>query len=512
MKRYVLVAAILALTWSAFDYGLASWSQFDLGVGVRPAAADDDDDDDGGDDDDGDAEQIADDDAAAATGDDEFDDDDFDEDDDVDDDDFDEDDDDDDDDDDDENEDNGDDDDGEDDDDVSSEPSADLIDDEEGVKDTSEAESGGPVRIETLTTTLPEDDGLIEAGEILAFAPDATSLDQIEALGFSVATRESLPALGIEIAQIISGAERDLEDVLAELRAAVPDITFEANHIYSLAGNICEGNGCYGTDLIGWSGDRASCGGGIRIGLIDSGVDTAETALKSSQVRQQSFLEDRLPAPSDHGTAIAALLVASDGETFTGLLPEAELLVAAAFYQQPDGTIRANALALARSLNWLVGERASVINFSLTGPPNGLLELSIARAHAAGAIIVAAAGNGGPSGPSLYPGAYDQALAITAVDRYLRIYRHANRGGYLFAAAPGVGIWAPTGGPNGRAWDGTSFASVFAAAILAEQAAHDAKPGDIAKAIARDARDLGAPGRDNVYGWGLMASRPGCLP
>ena len=84
-----------------------------------------------------------------------------------------------------------------------------------------------------------------------------------------------------------------------------------------------------------------------------------------------------------------------------------------------------------------------------------------------GVVFVAAAGNGGPDAPAGYPAAYDEVIAVTAVDRKGGNYDHANRGTYIDVAAPGVQIW--TALPDGEEGllSGTSFAAPFVTAVAA---------------------------------------------
>jgi minor extracellular protease Epr len=86
---------------------------------------------------------------------------------------------------------------------------------------------------------------------------------------------------------------------------------------------------------------------------------------------------------------------------------------------------------LLRAIDWLVGQRANVLNFSLAGPPNLLLEHAVRKVAAKGTVLVAAAGNAGPDSPAAYPAAYADVVAVTAIDRFRRPYVWANRGGYV---------------------------------------------------------------------------------
>jgi subtilisin family serine protease len=198
---------------------------------------------------------------------------------------------------------------------------------------------------------------------------------------------------------------------------------------------------------------------------------------------------------NDHGTAVASLL-ATDG---------ASQIYAANVFRGTGDKPFASSDAVVRALDWLVGANVDVINISLAGPRNLIVDRAIAQASARGRVVVAAAGNGGPAAPPAYPAAVPGALAVTAVDDGGRIYRYANRGEYIRFAARGVGIAALM--PDGRlaAHSGTSFASPHVAAQMARcMAGHG---GSAATCIARlqsSARDLGTPGRDPVYGYGVV--------
>jgi subtilisin family serine protease len=107
------------------------------------------------------------------------------------------------------------------------------------------------------------------------------------------------------------------------------------------------------------------------------------------------------PVPSAHGTAVASLLVGR-AERFRGAAPGARLYAADVYCAEPTG---GSVGAVAAALAWLAGERVGVVNISLVGPPNRLLELAVRRASAKGLLLVAAVGNDGPAAAPLYPSA-----------------------------------------------------------------------------------------------------------
>src|SRR5690606_11017674 len=161
---------------------------------------------------------------------------------------------------------------------------------------------------------------------------------------------------------------------------------------------------------------------------------------------------------------------------------------------------------------WLATQRVQIVNLSLGGPRNLLLEAAIARVLELGIAVVAAGGNGGPDGPAVYPAAQRGVLAVTAVDAELAPYRQATRGAYLAFAAPGVDVWSAAPGKEGAYYSGTSYAAPFVTAVLAglRQQSPETPWAALIERARESARDLGAPGRDPVFGWGLVQAVGDC--
>ena len=153
-----------------------------------------------------------------------------------------------------------------------------------------------------------------------------------------------------------------------------------------------------------------------------------------------------------------------------------------------------------------------VTNMSLSGPANALLEQLVRRLAERGMVIVAAAGNEGPKAGPAYPAAYADVIAVTAVDRMKRPYRRAGRGEHIDLSAPGVDIWTAASVSGARPKTGTSFAAPFvtAAAALMKSANDGTTAAEIHDALGKSAEDLGAPGKDVVFGWGLLNTRAAC--
>lgn len=274
-------------------------------------------------------------------------------------------------------------------------------------------------------------------------------------------------------------------------------------------GEGCEGGACART-LIGWR-PPSGCGAPPRIGMIDTGIDLGHEALRGQDIEVVTLDPSPSSAGPGHGTAIAALLVGKAGSGAAGLLPEAKLVAVNAFSAH-EGTDRTDVLRVVAALEELERRDVKVVNLSFSGPPNEVLKQAIDHALARGMTLVAAAGNGGPGADPAYPAAYPGVLAVTAVDAEMRIYKRATRGGYIALAAPGVAVSTAAAGGGEADRSGTSFAVPFVTAAVARLAAKDPHAGRIhmEDLLASAARDLGAPGRDEVFGWGLVQTAGLC--
>ena len=147
-----------------------------------------------------------------------------------------------------------------------------------------------------------------------------------------------------------------------------------------------------------------------------------------------------------------------------------------------------------------------MINISLVGPQNRALKAVIDALLARGHIVVAAVGNDGPARPVGYPAAYEGVIAVTSVDIERRIQIDANRGPEVAFAAIGVDVPVATLKSGYSTATGTSFAAPFVAARLALMVTQPDVPSSqrAREDLRAEAVDLGAPGRDEVFGYGFI--------
>ena len=244
----------------------------------------------------------------------------------------------------------------------------------------------------------------------------------------------------------------------------------------------------------------AAGGGGTKVGLIDGGVDVSHDVFRDIVIHQHGC--SGAPVPEAHGTAVASLMIGRSPR-FHGAAPGSELYAADVYCGLPTGGA---VDAVADALAWLVRERVPVINVSLVGPPNAMLENVVRMVIARGHVVVAAVGNDGPAAPPLYPASYPDVVGVTAVDVHQRALLEACRGKQVKFSAPGADMSAANPAQSYAVVRGTSFASPIVAGLLAEAVrAPDKAAAERAVAdLAAHAVDLGAPGPDPVYGFGLV--------
>ena len=372
----------------------------------------------------------------------------------------------------------------------------------------SDVEADGDLISDLLDLILGSDRTVVPS-EILVLTPAGQTppdLAALQAAGFAVLEDNALAGLQARLLRLSTPPGADLEQAAQTVQSLSPGSVVDLNDLYEGAGSGC-GDDCWGATLVAIDGKAGrSCRRGAPIAMIDTGVRRSHPSLRRARIDAKSFLRPgATAAPVEHGTAIAALLVGETTPGTTPLAPQARLLAAEVMHLEEDRQ-RADAFALVEALDWTVAARARVIALSLVGQRNAALQFAVQRASRR-ANLLAAAGNGGARGKPAYPAAYPEVTAVAAVDARLRPYRSGTRGAYVEVAAPGVAI--PSASADGRTgtFTGTSFAVSFAvAAMLRARARTGGDPDAARQLLSGTARDLGAPGRDDVYGYGLIQS------
>jgi len=329
--------------------------------------------------------------------------------------------------------------------------------------------------------------------EILALSVADGPLAQAQTRGFVVDRAQTIAAANIRLIVFKAPANLSTAKALRELRDWDRNGQYDYNHIYSGGGAVSADQAqAVPTTQAALPAEPARPR--VRVGLLDTGIDVTHPVFHDSLVHTWGCGDTRIP--SAHGTAVASLLVAH---------ASAELYAADVYCGTPIGGA---VDAIVAAFGWMVQEHVSVINVSLVGPKNLLLEQVVSALIARGHVIVAAVGNDGPAAPPLYPAAYANVVGVTAVDAQRRVLIEAERGPQVMFAALGADLKAANLDHGYAGVRGTSFAAPTVAALLAPALPTPNKDAAQAaiEALAKQAIDLGPPGKDFTYGFGLVGA------
>lgn len=317
-------------------------------------------------------------------------------------------------------------------------------------------------------------------GEFLAMDLTGAQLDALQAQGFVADSRASADAaLGLDVVVLRDSRGRSEASAMRALQKAAPQAPFTYQHLYLPAGAV---------DAVGNTPAKTLPTAGMprRIGLIDGGVDPSDPALVRAHIEDHGCAR---PTESRHGTAVAERLIDGDADT----LYAADLWCGDAV----GGTTS----SLVEALAWMAREGVPVINISLVGPDNPVLARAVRAMIARGHVLVAAVGNDGPAAPPLFPSAYPGVIGVSGVDTDNHILPESGSGEQVAFCALGVV------GRGRRAMRGTSFAAPIVARRAGQlvDVPRVGAAAEVLQSLAGQARDLGAPGRDPRYGYGLLS-------
>lgn len=299
----------------------------------------------------------------------------------------------------------------------------------------------------------------------------------------------------------------EVRTVIEQLEANAAVVNAQPNYLYVLQQSDSVSKlPQFGNDKVGLSDAHARTqGSNTRIAIIDTAVDG--THAEFSNARLSSFdVSDGGGNVDPHGTSIAGILAANT--RLTGVAPAAEIVSIAAFSKDASGNTVGNTWTILEATNVAHTQRVDILNLSFAGPADPLLQRAMEGAKMRNVLPVAAAGNAGPDAATLYPAGYDTVMAVTATDTENAVYSNANTGAHVDLAAPGVGLLVLGNASGFRTSSGTSLATAYVSGIAALTLS--ANPGadyaTLRSLLENSATDLGAPGKDNVFGAGLPSA------
>jgi len=251
-----------------------------------------------------------------------------------------------------------------------------------------------------------------------------------------------------------------------------------------------------------------SRGDGVVVAVVDTGVDP-HPDLRSNLLEGGSVLASRPDNgqgdQNGHGTLMASLIAATGrkgGDGVVGIAPSAKILPV----RDSDAQGRGNSVRAAEAIAWATSHQAQIINFSRAVSPSIALQKAVKDAIASDILVVAAAGNKDQDAVAAYPAEMDGVLAVGASDRSGNPAGFSRPSKQVSICAHGVDIVGAE--PNGRysIGEGTSQATAIGsgAAALVRSKFPDLSAPDVIHRLTATADDVGAPGRDDECGYGVL--------
>lgn len=253
-------------------------------------------------------------------------------------------------------------------------------------------------------------------------------------------------------------------------------------------------------DLAVGEAHALSTGSGVTVAVLDTGVDASHHLIASSVVPGYDLIDDDadpaefangvdddgdnvIDEAYGHGTFIAGLIAQ--------IAPHANILPIRVL----DADGRAELYTVIEAIDLATDMGADVINMSfglLSRQESDALDEALKRAHKAGVVVIAAAGNAGESDEH-YPAAAKDVIAVTALSEDGELLApFSNRGKWVHIAAPGVNLVSAIPGDGYAIWSGTSMATPVVASLAALLSAYapDKDGKKVQKAILDGARKM----------------------
>jgi len=324
--------------------------------------------------------------------------------------------------------------------------------------------------------------------------------------GYILKKQEKLEGLNLYLLTFDCPPGVDPNEASLELERLQPKSSVGELHKYSFNSSLAshvnfQKPKTFANEMLQWP-ERA-CESLVKIGIIDGGLSQRFMNQTSARIHKASFI-DHMPSEAAimHGTSIGAIL--TDPSRLKGV----ELYSAAVVSHDKDGDDYSSPTSILKALNWMILNDVKVVNISLSGPPNKVLESALNISAEKGLIVVAAVGNQGQHSKPQFPAAFQSVLAATAIDVEGAIYDKAVRGNHIDFSAPGVDVFVNMADQS-KYISGTSIAAPFVTAAIASSSGLSSRD-EVIRNFASSATDLGPKGKDSTFGRGLINAKNIC--
>jgi hypothetical protein len=257
-------------------------------------------------------------------------------------------------------------------------------------------------------------------------------------------------------------------------------------------------------EWIGANKNRKDRGTGVKVAILDSGVDSSHPALEGLKISHFSMLPEDSDLTHGHGTGIASI-IAGQKDELLGVAPSCEIVSIRVLDEMGKG----DAFTVARGIVKAVDEGVDIINLSLGGiNPSAVLESSIKYAREKNVVLVSSAGNEGGEGLA-YPARYSEVVGVASVDANSRVSSFSNYGTGVDIAAPGVGVLSAWSSQEQVLFSGTSIATAFVTGAIASEISRvrSNDSNNVMDALYNNADETEEPGVDKWSGKGILNLR-----
>ncbi|MCY9513553.1 S8 family peptidase [Paenibacillus apiarius] len=244
----------------------------------------------------------------------------------------------------------------------------------------------------------------------------------------------------------------------------------------------------------------------VIVAIVDTGVDLKHRDLQGKLLEGYNVFDPNIPPQDDvgHGTHVAGIIGATvnNGEGVAGMTWYNPLLPVKALDSSGSGT----SYSVAEGIIWATDNGAKVINLSLGNYVDGaFLHDAVKYAYDRDVVLIAATGNDNTQRPG-YPAAYPEVFAVSATDENQKRASFSNYGNYVDVVAPGASIASTYPSNQYAALSGTSMACphVSALAALIRSVNPGLKNTEVYDIMRQSVVDLGSPGKDQYFGYGLV--------
>lgn len=206
-------------------------------------------------------------------------------------------------------------------------------------------------------------------------------------------------------------------------------------------------------------------GEGIKIAVLDTGVDLDHEDLKENLLPGKNFINPKKPPQDDsgHGSHVTGIICACNNELgVVGVAPKSKVIPVKVLDAKGSGSLK----VVADGIRWAADQGVDFITMSLGSPsPVPVVYEAIKYANKKGCVIFCAAGNAGKTRQIFYPAAYSEVIGIGAIDENFNRANFSCTGPDLDFLAPGVKILSTVPKNWYAILSGTSMANPFAVGV-----------------------------------------------